>query len=224
MTAVRDRDVHAIPTPRLGGMAMFGGLRARRCWWPPSCRSSGRGFSDGRQTRARCSSGGGADLRCSASSTTSGSSTRSPSWPARCSPPASWSSQGVQMLYLPIGGLGGSGDDCAELVRPRPGRGHGAHDPPRGRHDQRGQLRRRPGRAGRRASSRSPPPRSSSSPTCSPSTSSLDRATTSGVVAAALIGMCLGLPAAQLQPGPDLHGRLRLDAARPAAGRRRRSP
>ncbi|WP_136518875.1 MULTISPECIES: MraY family glycosyltransferase [Cellulomonas] len=26
ITAVRDRDVHAIPTPRLGGMAMFGGL------------------------------------------------------------------------------------------------------------------------------------------------------------------------------------------------------
>ena len=32
-----------------------------------------------------------------------------------------------------------------------------------------------------------------------------------------------GLPAAQLQPGPGLHGRLRLDAARAAAGRRRRS-
>ena len=26
ITAVRDRDVHAIPTPRLGGMAMFGGI------------------------------------------------------------------------------------------------------------------------------------------------------------------------------------------------------
>ncbi|HEU5161243.1 MAG TPA: MraY family glycosyltransferase [Streptosporangiaceae bacterium] len=28
MTAVRDRDVHAIPTPRLGGLAMFGGMVA----------------------------------------------------------------------------------------------------------------------------------------------------------------------------------------------------
>jgi UDP-GlcNAc:undecaprenyl-phosphate/decaprenyl-phosphate GlcNAc-1-phosphate transferase len=28
MTAVRDRDVHAIPTPRLGGLAMLGGLTA----------------------------------------------------------------------------------------------------------------------------------------------------------------------------------------------------
>jgi len=26
ITAVRDRDVHAIPTPRLGGMAMFAGI------------------------------------------------------------------------------------------------------------------------------------------------------------------------------------------------------
>ncbi|HKE51060.1 MAG TPA: undecaprenyl/decaprenyl-phosphate alpha-N-acetylglucosaminyl 1-phosphate transferase, partial [Actinomycetes bacterium] len=28
MTPVRDRDVHAIPTPRLGGIAMFVGLGA----------------------------------------------------------------------------------------------------------------------------------------------------------------------------------------------------
>src|ERR671918_1941721 len=28
MTAVRDRDVHAIPTPRLGGIAMLGGFGA----------------------------------------------------------------------------------------------------------------------------------------------------------------------------------------------------
>ncbi len=28
MTAVRDRDVHAIPTPRMGGLAMFGGMVA----------------------------------------------------------------------------------------------------------------------------------------------------------------------------------------------------
>ena len=41
MTAVRDRDVHAIPTPRLGGIAMFGRLRAPACWSRASCRSSG---------------------------------------------------------------------------------------------------------------------------------------------------------------------------------------
>ena len=28
MAAVRDRDVHAIPTPRMGGLAMFGGMVA----------------------------------------------------------------------------------------------------------------------------------------------------------------------------------------------------
>src|SRR5919197_1324959 len=28
MTEVRDRDVHAIPTPRMGGLAMFGGMVA----------------------------------------------------------------------------------------------------------------------------------------------------------------------------------------------------
>ena len=35
---VRDRDVHAIPTPRLGGVAMFAGLLRRAACSPTSCR------------------------------------------------------------------------------------------------------------------------------------------------------------------------------------------
>ena len=44
------------------------------------------------------------------------------------------------------------------------------------------------------------------------------------LITAALDRLLRRLPAAQLQPGPDLHGRLRVDAARSAARRRRPSP
>jgi UDP-GlcNAc:undecaprenyl-phosphate/decaprenyl-phosphate GlcNAc-1-phosphate transferase len=48
MQPARDRDVHTVPVPRLGGLAMYGGLaaglmvaRCAACWWatgwPPGC-------------------------------------------------------------------------------------------------------------------------------------------------------------------------------------------
>ena len=50
-------------------------------------------------------------------------------------------------------------------------------------------------------------------------TNGLYRATPATLLAVATAGVCVGLPAAQLQPGAPLHGRLRLDADRPAARR-----
>ena len=44
-------------------------------------------------------------------------------------------------------------------------------------------------------------------------------AITAAMLCAAMGGRLRRLPAAQLLPGPDLHGRLGLDAARPRAGR-----
>ena len=44
-------------------------------------------------------------------------------------------------------------------------------------------------------------------------------AITAALLCAALGGACVGLPAPQLLPGPDLHGRLRVDADRAGAGR-----
>ena len=44
------------------------------------------------------------------------------------------------------------------------------------------------------------------------------------IVAAAVLGRLPGVPAPQLPPGQDLHGRRRRPAARDAHGRRRRSP
>ena len=48
-------------------------------------------------------------------------------------------------------------------------------------------------------------------------------ATTGALLSAALAGACAGLPAAQLPPGPAVHGRLRLDADRAGARRPARS-
>ena len=42
MAKVRDRDVHAEPIPYFGGLAMLGGLGARRTSSPASCRSCRR--------------------------------------------------------------------------------------------------------------------------------------------------------------------------------------
>ena len=47
-------------------------------------------------------------------------------------------------------------------------------------------------------------------------------AITAAMLCAAMGGACAGLPATQLLPGADLHGRLRVDAARPGALRARR--
>ncbi|MFC7573536.1 hypothetical protein ACFQX8_14665 [Klenkia terrae] len=37
VSAVRERDVHVIPTPRGGGVAMYAGWRPPS-WWPAGCR------------------------------------------------------------------------------------------------------------------------------------------------------------------------------------------
>jgi UDP-GlcNAc:undecaprenyl-phosphate GlcNAc-1-phosphate transferase len=49
------------------------------------------------------------------------------------------------------------------------------------------------------------------------SISSTNAPTAPTLLTAVLAGACIGLPAAQLQPGPDLHGGLRLDVARAGA-------
>ena len=69
----------------------------------------------------------------------------------------------------------------------------------------------------RRASSPSPAARCSSTPTgCSRPASSRAR-TSAPLVAIIAVGVCVGLPAAQLQPGADHHGRRRRDVPRAAA-------
>jgi UDP-GlcNAc:undecaprenyl-phosphate GlcNAc-1-phosphate transferase len=54
MTPVRDRDVHAIPTPRLGGVAMLAASRPA-CWSPPDAVP--RAAAQRRRTTSRLLSG-----------------------------------------------------------------------------------------------------------------------------------------------------------------------
>ena len=88
ITAVRDRDVHAIPTPRLGGMAMFAGILVGDRHGEPAAVPRAASTP----TRGRSSASSAARRSCarSASPTTSGTSTGSPSSWARCSPAGSW--------------------------------------------------------------------------------------------------------------------------------------
>ena len=44
MAEPRDRDVHAIPTPRLGGLAMYGGIVRGDARGPRSCRRCSQVF------------------------------------------------------------------------------------------------------------------------------------------------------------------------------------
>ena len=101
MTAVRDRDVHAIPTPRLGGIAMLGRLRGGTARGHP-LPFLGPRLCDGRQTLALLS---GAVLICLLG-------VADDKWELDALTKLAGQVlaagvmvlQGVQMLYLPIGG------------------------------------------------------------------------------------------------------------------------
>ena len=104
MTAVRDRDVHAIPTPRLGGIAMLGGFAAGMLV-ATQMPFLGPRLSDGRQTVALLS---GAVLICALG-------VADDKWELDALTKLAGQVLaagvmvlgGVQMLYLPIGSLGG---------------------------------------------------------------------------------------------------------------------
>ena len=151
MTAVRDRDVHAIPTPRLGGIAMLGGFGAGMLV-ATQMPFLGPRLGDGRADAARCSSGAGPDLPARRRRRQVGAGRADQARRAGARRRASWCIGGVQMLYLPIGGFGG--DSVATTARSSfvlgPVEGDGAHHRARRRHGERGELRRRPGRARRR--------------------------------------------------------------------------
>ena len=108
MTPVRDRDVHAIPTPRLGGIAMLAGFAAGMLV-ATQMPFLGPRLSDGRQTVALLS---GAVLICALG-------VADDKWELDALTKLAGQVLaagvmvlgGVQMLYLPIGSLGGSGDD-----------------------------------------------------------------------------------------------------------------
>jgi UDP-GlcNAc:undecaprenyl-phosphate GlcNAc-1-phosphate transferase len=107
MTAVRDRDVHAIPTPRLGGIAMLAGFAAGLLV-ATQMPFLGPRLSDGRQTVALLS---GAVLICALG-------VADDKWELDALTKLAGQVLaagvmvlgGVQMLYLPIGSLGGSSD------------------------------------------------------------------------------------------------------------------
>jgi UDP-GlcNAc:undecaprenyl-phosphate GlcNAc-1-phosphate transferase len=108
MTPVRDRDVHAIPTPRLGGIAMLAGFAAGLLV-ATQMPFLGPRLSDGRQTVALLS---GAALICALG-------VADDKWELDALTKLAGQVLaagvmvlgGVQMLYLPIGSLGGSDDD-----------------------------------------------------------------------------------------------------------------
>ena len=108
MTAVRDRDVHAIPTPRLGGIAMLAGFAAGLLV-ATQMPFLGPRLSDGRQTVALLS---GAVLICALG-------VADDKWELDALTKLAGQVLaagvmvlgGVQMLYLPIWSLGGSDDD-----------------------------------------------------------------------------------------------------------------
>ena len=108
MTAVRDRDVHAIPTPRLGGIAMLAGFAAGLLV-ATQMPFLGPRLSDGRQTVALLSGAvlicalGVADDKLELDALTK--------LAGQVLAAGVMVLGGVQMLYLPIGSLGGSDDD-----------------------------------------------------------------------------------------------------------------
>jgi UDP-GlcNAc:undecaprenyl-phosphate GlcNAc-1-phosphate transferase len=106
MTEVRDRDVHAIPTPRLGGVAMLVGFMAALLV-AVHLPFLGPTFADGHDARALLS---GAVLICLLG-------VADDKWgldaitklAGQVLAAGVMVLQGVQMLYLPVGGLGGGG-------------------------------------------------------------------------------------------------------------------
>jgi UDP-GlcNAc:undecaprenyl-phosphate GlcNAc-1-phosphate transferase len=107
MTAVRDRDVHAIPTPRLGGVAMLAGFAASLLV-ALHLPFLGPTFALGNDVRALLS---GAVLICLLG-------VADDKWELDALTKLAGQVlvagvlvlQGVQMLYLPVGGLGGASD------------------------------------------------------------------------------------------------------------------
>jgi UDP-GlcNAc:undecaprenyl-phosphate GlcNAc-1-phosphate transferase len=106
MTEVRDRDVHAIPTPRLGGVAMLVGFMAALLV-AVHLPFLGPTFADGHDARALLT---GAVLICLLG-------VADDKWgldaitklAGQVLAAGVMVLQGVQMLYLPVGGLGGGG-------------------------------------------------------------------------------------------------------------------
>src|SRR5690348_11417792 len=112
LTPVRDRDVHAIPTPRLGGLAMIGGFGAGMLV-ATQMPFLGPRLHDARQTLALLTGAalicllGIADDRWELDALTK--------LAGQVLASGVMVIGGVQMLYLPIGSLGGdSGDERSE--------------------------------------------------------------------------------------------------------------
>ena len=107
MTEVRDRDVHAIPTPRLGGVAMLAGFAASLLV-ALHLPFLGPTFAQGNDVRALLS---GAVLICLLG-------VADDKWELDAITKLAGQVlvagvlvlQGVQMLYLPVGGIGGASD------------------------------------------------------------------------------------------------------------------
>src|SRR3954469_634169 len=106
MTEVRDRDVHAIPTPRLGGIAMLVGFMAA-VLLAVHLPFLGPTFSEGHDARALLIGAvlitllGIADDKWQLDAVTK--------LAGQVLAAGVMVLQGVQMLYLPVGGLGGGG-------------------------------------------------------------------------------------------------------------------
>jgi UDP-GlcNAc:undecaprenyl-phosphate GlcNAc-1-phosphate transferase len=108
MTLVRERDVHAIPTPRLGGVAMLAGFAASLLV-AVHLPFLGPTFADGQDIRALLT---GAVLICLLG-------VADDKWELDAITKLAGQVlvagvlvlQGVQMLYLPVGGLGGGAND-----------------------------------------------------------------------------------------------------------------
>ena len=101
ITPVRDRDVHSVPIPRMGGTAMLLGFGIA------ILTASRVPFFDGVFTADRAPYFvllvGDCGRACSASPTTSGASTRSPSSPVSSWRPVCWSVRAA-VVSLPVAG------------------------------------------------------------------------------------------------------------------------
>ena len=214
-----ERTVHTRPTPDVGGLAMFVGflVGARR---RPAARHASTRCSPATPSRAASSLGGVDHLRRRAASTTSGRSRRRPRSPARCSPGSSSCASASTMYYFRVpfvDGRSSLSDDwmplitvlwllgmtqAINLIDGLDGLAAGIVAIAAGAFFLYSQKLERP-RPARRRRNIGP------------------------LVAIIAVGHVRRLPAAQLQPGADLHGRRRRAAARPADGRvdeRRRRP
>ncbi len=207
--APRARDTHTEPTPLLGGLAMYGGLvaglivasRLTSLQDPFRRRVEDRGrVAAGRRARGR------------------GRVHRRPVGPQRDQQAGRAGGGGRHPgLERAVAALAADAQRWRVLAGtgPEPD----AHHPARRDHDQRDQLHRRPGRPGRGHRGR----RRAVVPGLLVHAHQDDReflaVAARGVLGAAGRNVP-GVPAAQLLPGPDLHGRHRRHAARPDAGLR----